>query len=39
MKEYLLDTNAIAHFLHKKFSIAEKINSVSFENCYVSEKR
>lgn len=37
MKQYLLDTNAIAHFLHDKFSMPEKINSVGIDNCYVSE--
>ncbi len=35
--EYLLDTDICIAFLKNKFNVADKINSVGIENCYVSE--
>ncbi len=37
MKKYLLDTNICAYFLNGKFNLKDKIDSVGFENCFVSE--
>jgi tRNA(fMet)-specific endonuclease VapC len=37
MIKYLLDTDTCVFFLHEKFSLFEKIKSIGFENCYVSE--
>ena len=37
MKKYLLDTNICAYFLNGKFNLKDKIDSVGFENSFVSE--
>lgn len=37
MSGYLLDTDTCIFFLQGKYAIKEKIKSVGFENCFVSE--
>jgi len=37
MNQYLLDTDTCIHFLRGKFNIADKIDEVGRENCFVSE--
>lgn len=37
MKKYLLDTNICVYFLNGKYNLEEKIETVGFENCFVSE--
>ncbi len=37
MNEYLLDTDTCIFLLKDKYKIAEKIDAVGIENCYVSE--
>lgn len=34
---FLLDTNIIVFWLKGRYSIAEKINAVGLENCFISE--
>lgn len=35
--KYLLDTNICIFLLRGKYDVAEKMNAVGFENCYISE--
>jgi tRNA(fMet)-specific endonuclease VapC len=35
--KYLLDSNICIHLLHNKFSIGEHIQTVGWNNCYISE--
>lgn len=34
---YLLDTNICIYFLKGRYGLAEKINSIGFENIFISE--
>lgn len=37
MSKYLLDTNICIFFLRGKFNLDKKVNSVGWNNCYISE--
>ena len=37
MEKYLLDTDTCVFFLHEKFNLFEKVTSIGFDNCFVSE--
>lgn len=37
MSFYLLDTNICIHFIKNEYGIVEKLDSVGFDNCFISE--
>lgn len=37
MKKYLLDTNICIYYIKGLFQLADKINTIDLDNCYISE--
>jgi tRNA(fMet)-specific endonuclease VapC len=37
MSFYLLDTNICIHFTKNEYGIVEKLDSIGFDNCFISE--
>lgn len=37
MKKYLIDTNIAIYYMKGKFDLVSKFDTVSVDNCYISE--